>query len=135
MNQTIDLNGTWQLRWNDGERGERANRVLAGDVNWSRAWSASVPGSVHETLLEHGAELDARDVDHESTPAQWMLGERTEVARLLVRRGCWTDLLLAAAVGDVELVRRHLDAAGRGVVEERLRAAAPPCTDGRARGV
>jgi beta-mannosidase len=54
MNQTIDLNGTWQLRWNDGERGERANRVLAGDVNWSRAWSASVPGSVHETLLEHG---------------------------------------------------------------------------------
>jgi beta-galactosidase/beta-glucuronidase len=27
---------------------------MAGDVNWSRAWSASVPGSVHETLLEHG---------------------------------------------------------------------------------
>ena len=53
MNQTIYLNGTWQLRWDDGERGERANRVLAGDVNLSRAWSASVPGSVHETLLEH----------------------------------------------------------------------------------
>ena len=58
MNQKIDLNGTWQLRWNDGERGERPKRVLAGDVNWSRAWSASVPGSVHETLLEHGVIAD-----------------------------------------------------------------------------
>jgi beta-mannosidase len=58
MNQKIDLNGAWQLRWNDGERGERPKRVLDGDVNWSRAWSASVPGSVHETLLEHGVIAD-----------------------------------------------------------------------------
>ncbi len=50
----IDLGGTWQLRWEDGERGERIKRVLAGDVDWSRAWPAKVPGSVHETLLEHG---------------------------------------------------------------------------------
>ncbi len=54
MNQSIDLTGTWQLRWNDGERGERPKRVLAGDVDWRRAWPAMVPGSVHETLLEHG---------------------------------------------------------------------------------
>ena len=61
-------------------------------------------------LLDHGADIDALDIDHESTPAQWMLGDRAEVARYLVDRGCTTDILLAAAVGHVESVRKHLDA-------------------------
>ena len=61
-------------------------------------------------LLDHGAALDARDVDHESTPAQWMIRERQDIARYLVSRGCTTDILMAAALGDLELVRRHLDA-------------------------
>ena len=69
-------------------------------------------------LLEKGAEIDARDVDHESTPAQYMLRvdqprhypkDRQDVARYLVSRGCRTDLLMAAALGDMDLVRRHLD--------------------------
>src|SRR5690349_5292722 len=30
-------------------------------------------------LLEHGAEIDALDIDHESTPAQFMMRERREV--------------------------------------------------------
>jgi ankyrin repeat protein len=61
-------------------------------------------------LLDHGADIDARDIDHESTPAQWMLGARPIVARYLVQRGCATDILLASAVGDLERVRMHLDA-------------------------
>ena len=61
-------------------------------------------------LLQHGADIDARDVDHESTPAQWMIRERQDVARYLVQRGCKTDILMAAALGDAELVRRHLKA-------------------------
>jgi ankyrin repeat protein len=60
-------------------------------------------------LLDHGAEIDALDVDHESTPAQWMVGERQDVARYLIARGCKTDILMAAAIGEVELVRRKLD--------------------------
>jgi ankyrin repeat protein len=60
-------------------------------------------------LLNHGADIDARDVDHESTPAQYMVRDRQEIARLLVRRGCKTDVLMAAAIGDIDLVRRHLD--------------------------
>ena len=60
-------------------------------------------------LLEHGAEIDALDVDHESTPAQYLVRDRPEVARFLVSRGCRTDLLLAAALGDLALARRHLD--------------------------
>ena len=65
-----------------------------------------------------GADIDALDVDHESTPAQYMLRvdqkrhyphDRQNVARYLVSRGCKTDLLMAAALGDVELARQHLD--------------------------
>jgi ankyrin repeat protein len=62
-------------------------------------------------LLDQGAVIDARDVDHESTPAQYMIDNRQEVARYLIRRGCKTDILMAAALGDSELVRQHLDAA------------------------
>jgi len=73
---------------------------------------------IAEFLLEHGADIDARDVDHESTAAQYMLRvehprhyphDRQDVAWYLVSRGCKTDLLMAAALGDAELVRRHLD--------------------------
>ena len=69
-------------------------------------------------LLDHGAEIDALDVDHESTPAQYMLRveqkrhyphDRQDVARYLVSCGCKTDLLMATALGDLDLVRRHLD--------------------------
>jgi ankyrin repeat protein len=73
---------------------------------------------VAEFLLSSGAEIDARDVDHESTPAQYMLRvehkrhyaqDRQNVARYLVSHGCRTDILMAAALGDADLVRRHLD--------------------------
>ena len=60
-------------------------------------------------LLEHGADLDARDVDHESTPAQYRIRDGQDVVRLLVARGCVTDLLMAAALGDADLARVHLD--------------------------
>ena len=65
---------------------------------------------VAEYLLDRGADINARDVDHESTAAQYMVRDRQEIARCLVRRGCRTDLLMAAALGDADLVRRHLDA-------------------------
>lgn len=65
---------------------------------------------VAEYLLEHGADIDARDIDHESTPAQYMVRDRQEVARYLVSRGCKTDILMAAALGDVGRVRKHLEA-------------------------
>jgi ankyrin repeat protein len=73
---------------------------------------------IAQFLLDHGAEIDAPDVDHESTPAQYMLRveqkrhyprDRQDVARYLISRGCRTDLLMATALGDVNLVRHHLD--------------------------
>ncbi|HET7248885.1 MAG TPA: ankyrin repeat domain-containing protein [Gemmatimonadales bacterium] len=66
--------------------------------------------AVAQWLLDHGAAIDARDVDHESTPAMYMLRDRQDVARFLVSRGCHTDILMAAALGDLALVRKHLEA-------------------------
>ncbi len=65
---------------------------------------------IAELLLELGADIDARDVDHESTPAQHMIRDRQEIVRFLVQRGCQTDILMASALGDANLVRQHLDA-------------------------
>lgn len=98
--------------------GERLRRMLADDPQaiHSRGGDGQTPLhfacdiEIAELLLAHGADIDARDLDHQSTPAQWMLDERRDVARYLVGRGCWTDLLMAAALGDVDLARRHLDA-------------------------
>jgi ankyrin repeat protein len=59
-------------------------------------------------LVDHGADIDARDVDHESTPAQYVVRESPDVARYLVSRGCETDILLGAALGDTAVVGRHL---------------------------
>ncbi len=66
--------------------------------------------AVAECLLDRGAEIDALDVDHESTAAQYMVRDRQEVLRCLIQRGCKTDVLMAAAIGDAQLVSRHLDA-------------------------
>ena len=63
---------------------------------------------IAEFLLDRGADIDARDVDHESTPAQWRIRDAQEVVRYLVSRGCRTDILLACALGDAALVKKHL---------------------------
>src|SRR5687768_10315518 len=100
-----------------------------GDLQRLRELIAAEPASVHARggdgqtplhfaanvevaafLLDHGADIDARDVDHESTPAQYMVKSRQPVARYLVGRGCKTDILMAAALGDLALVKRHVAA-------------------------
>jgi len=65
---------------------------------------------IAEYLLDHGADIDARDVDHESTPTQYMLRRRPAIARYLIGRGSKTDILMATALGDNSLVRKHLEA-------------------------
>jgi ankyrin repeat protein len=62
--------------------------------------------AVAALLLDHGARIDARDEDHNSTPAQWLIGESTEVARFLLKRGAKADIFLAAALGDLRLAER-----------------------------
>lgn len=71
-------------------------------------------------LLERGADVNARDIDHESTPAQYMARERQDVARFLIRQGgAQADLLLAAALGELEQVR-HFLAADPGLIRMKV---------------
>jgi ankyrin repeat protein len=71
--------------------------------------------AVVDLLLDSGADVDARDVDHRSTAAQWMLDRtrgagRFELARYLVGRGASADIFLAAALGSTDTVRGMLEA-------------------------
>ena len=84
-----------------------AVHARGGDGQTPLHVAATVP--IARFLVENGASLDVRDVDHESTPVQYALRDRLEVARFLVEQGCQTDLLIAAAIGDHTLVRHHLD--------------------------
>ena len=109
------------------------------------------PGSVHERggdgqtplhfassrriidlLLAAGADIDARDVDHRSTAAEWMLDSkrgqgRYDLASYLVERGASADIFLAAALGLTDRVLGMLNAdpklldlrTGRGDYAER----------------
>jgi ankyrin repeat protein len=105
---------------------ERLNELVEGDPSAVHARGDNGQTPLHfastvaiaEYLLQHGADIDARDLEHESTPAQHMVRvvqarhyprDRQDIARYLVSRGCRTDILMAAALGDLERVRRHLD--------------------------
>jgi len=67
---------------------------------------------VVDLLLEAGADIDAVDNDHRSTPAQWMLDDadgpeesRMKIAHYLVERGATVDIFLAAALGLTDAAR------------------------------
>ena len=123
------------------ERGARLDAHSAarlGKLDTLREFVATDPAVVHapgadgrtplhfastieiaEFLLANGADIDARDRNFHSTPAQHMLRvehwrhystDRQPIARYLVSRGCQTDILMAAALGDLHLVQRLLDA-------------------------
>lgn len=81
-------------------------------------------------LLQRGARLDATCIDHESTPAQWAIGVRPEIARALLDRGARPDVFLAAALGDAALLEWLADDDAR-CLEARLgRAGYPPVAPG-----
>jgi beta-mannosidase len=52
--KTIDLNGKWELRWCDGERGPQNPKAIEVALDRKRAIEANVPGSVHNDLVRAG---------------------------------------------------------------------------------
>ena len=60
-------------------------------------------------LLDRGAGIDVRCIDHKSTPAQYALVDRADVCRVLLERGATPDIFMAARLGDVTLATRLLD--------------------------
>ena len=57
-------------------------------------------------LVDRGADVDARCVDHESRPVQYLVREAPEAVRYLVERGAWFDIFVAIGLGDLPLVDR-----------------------------
>ncbi|HTG42932.1 MAG TPA: ankyrin repeat domain-containing protein [Verrucomicrobiae bacterium] len=78
-----------------------------GDGKTPLHCAASVP--IAEFLLQQGAQINARDIDHESTPVQHLVGEHPNVARYLVEKGCEVDIFIPAALGLPDLAEKILD--------------------------
>ena len=88
--------------------------------------------AVIDLLISAGADVDARDLDHRATAAEWMLDHtrgsgRYDLARYLVERGASADIFLAAALGLTDRALAMLEAqpelldlrTGQGVYGER----------------
>src|SRR5215469_2626426 len=99
---------------------ERVGELLARDSQLVRARGGDGQFPLHlarsieiaAALLESGADIDARDIDHESTAVQYMVSirpHRHDVAKYLISRGAQADILAAAAIGDVTLVEGMLN--------------------------
>ena len=54
MKKIVDLNGTWHVRWADGQRGGPVSRLLGAGADLSRSLEAQVPGEVHLDLMRAG---------------------------------------------------------------------------------
>jgi ankyrin repeat protein len=110
---TVDINAASHLNMID-----RVKELLDADPTLvsHRGGDGQTPLHVAATveiadlLLDRGADINARDIDHESTAAEYAVGDRIDVARRLVERGCDADILLACAVGDINQVRKLIDA-------------------------
>jgi ankyrin repeat protein len=61
-----------------------------------------------DILVDAGAELDARDLDHVSTAAQFRIKE-ADVCRRLLERGATPDVYIALMLQDIPLLERLID--------------------------
>lgn len=64
---------------------------------------------VAQLLLNRGAEIDGRCLDHFSTPVQYLSSVRPEVATFLLSHGATPDIFSAVLCGDVPCMERLLN--------------------------
>jgi hypothetical protein len=88
------------------ERDPSQVRARGGDGKTALHCATTV--EIARYLLDHGADIDARDVDHESTAAQYLVRDAPDVTRFLVERGAWFDIFIAVGLRDPALVERCL---------------------------
>jgi ankyrin repeat protein len=110
---TLTPNVAARLGWFDELR-----RFIEADGTLVHARGGDGQQPLHEAktvaivdfLLDHGAGVDVRCIDHTSTPAQYALVDRPQVCRRLLERGATPDIFMAAHLGDLALATRLLDA-------------------------
>jgi hypothetical protein len=108
-----------------------------GRIDEVRAWLARNPSLVHapggdgqrplhfaktkeiiDLLLDSGADIDARDIDHQATAAQYKV-RKPDLCRHLITRGASVDIFMATALDDRALVERVI-AADPGCLTARI---------------
>lgn len=95
---------------------ERVKELVAQDPSLIEAKGGDGKRPLHDAstpqiidfLLDHGADIDARCVDHVSTAAQWAVRQEWK-CRHLLEGGATPDIFMAAALGDVELARALIE--------------------------
>lgn len=110
---SLDAYGAAGMGWTD-----RLREILDRDpsqVNMKGGDGQRPLHQAHTTeiidlLVERGAELDARDVDHGSTPAQYLVAT-PDLCRRLIEHGAEGDIFIACVLGDAGLAHRVFDAA------------------------
>lgn len=100
--------------------GKLGDVALLLDVNPSRVLERGGDGcyplhfadtiEVAQLLIDRGAEIDSRCIDHHSTPVQYLCSIRPEVARFLFSIGATPDIFSTVLCGDDAYVERLLNA-------------------------
>ena len=65
--------------------------------------------AIADFLLDRGAGIDAKCVDHHSTAAQYALKDRPDVTVRLLQRGATPDIFMPARLGDILLAKRLIE--------------------------
>ena len=98
-------------------RRDRLARILDQEPNQIHARGGDGCAPLHfagsceivDLLLDRGADIEARDVDHYSTPVQWVAGRHAPAARRLFDRGAKADIFSAALSGAVRVTSSLID--------------------------
>ncbi len=107
---------------------DKLQQMLDGDPDVVHALGGDGTTPLHfardvqtaQLLVDRGAELDALDDDHESTPAQWLVADAPEVTKLLLDIGAAPDIFLAAALGDRKRCQQLIDASDGHCLSQRV---------------
>ncbi len=94
---------------------QRAQEILDEDPSLVRARGGDGKHPIHyaaspemvDLLVDRGADVNAKDIDHKSTPVQYLVTSEPAVRRLL-EYGAEADIFLAAALGDLEIAKHCL---------------------------
>jgi ankyrin repeat protein len=82
-----------------------------------------------DILVDAGADLDARDLDHVSTAAQWRIQD-ANVLRRLLDRGATADIFMAVMLDDAVLVKQLVEADPNNLVGIHDNEMIPPAPGG-----
>ena len=87
---------------------EDPSRVIERGGDGCQPLHFSGTTEVAQLLLDRGAEIDGRCIDHHSTPVQYLCSSRPEVAIFLLSKGATPDIFSTILCGENNLLERLL---------------------------